>query len=84
MNSTNCDSPASKQSNLKNYEVLVVGYATAIVVGAEDSNQAEELAIDAICKGDFDVGEAKAEREIVDENDLARSKKRAGCVVDDD
>lgn len=66
----------------RNYEVLVRGYATVVVVGAKDEDQALELARDEITSGDFEIDEMKVEREIRPE-DLERSKQFANAVSEE-
>ena len=66
----------------RNYEVLVRGCATVVVVGAKDEDQALELARDEITSGDFEIDEMKVEREIRPE-DLERSKRFANAVSEE-
>lgn len=76
--------PATAGGSGKNYEVIVKAYSVVVVMGAKNASEAEELAMDAVSTGDFDVEEAFAEREITDPKDLDRARKRANCVAEDD
>lgn len=66
----------------RNYEVLVKGYSTVVVVGAKDEEQALELASDEITSWDFEIEEMKVKREIKPEN-LKRSKQLANAVSEE-
>lgn len=76
--------PAPVAGSGKNFEVIVTAYSTVIVVNAKDESEAMELAMDAVSTGDFDVEDARVEREIKDPSQLERAKKHANCVADDD
>ena len=66
----------------RNYEVLVKGYSTIVVIGAKNEEEALEVAEDEIASGDFQIEEMKVEREIKPE-DLERSKQLANLVSEE-
>ena len=66
----------------RNYEVLVKGYSTVVVVGAKNEEEALDVAKDELASGDFEIEEMKVEREIKPE-DLERYKQLANVVSEE-
>jgi hypothetical protein len=67
-------------SRKKNYEVLIKAYATVVVVGAKNQDEALNWASEEISTGDFQIESAEVEREIKGNLALERAKAHADCI----
>ena len=72
----------STKTEKKNYKVLVTGFATVLVISAENESKAVEYALSEMSMGDFEMEEAKVQCEVPKE-DLANARRHADCVAED-
>lgn len=65
---------------LKNYEVSVSAFARVVVIAAKDEEDALYRATERVHFGDFQMDEAKIHRVITDAEDLARTRRYADAI----
>jgi hypothetical protein len=66
----------------KNYEILITGFATVLVVAAESEEKAMEYAINDCRFGNFQMDEASVKR-IVPLGELEAARRNADLVSED-
>lgn len=70
-----------KAKKLKNYEILIKGCASVVVMQAENSLEAIDLAQDQLTHGDFEVDELNVVSELKTAEQIDRAKRFAQLVI---
>lgn len=65
----------------KNYEVLVKAFAIVLVEGANDEDEALEVAAGELAAGDYEFDEATIEKEATTELELTSARRFAKRVI---
>jgi hypothetical protein len=69
----------SKSKQLKNYNILVTGYSSVLVLEAENEDHAYELAQEELSMGDFEIDSLQIECEVPEE-EIENYRSHANCV----